>query len=361
MGTLHKHKGKWVVDFRLPRALAQRYGCDRFRRAYKKKAMARKVHGLVSSAITLRDPEGVLANLLNKTEEEYTISTFYERWIEKYCQPRLTPSTVKRYKLSFISVNEHCGNTPLSDLRRQHMDDFIQARKGKVSDSTINKDIIAFKGMMSYAVKVGAILASPLSYFPTLRVQEKALRLPTQEEFYALVDAIPDPAIATMVAIMGETGMRRSEVIDLEWRHVDLRNSRMTVEKTKGKKVRYIPLSEYAMEKLRGLSRFTRPYVFCHQITGKRWKSPDKAFRQARKVVGMEWVTFHTLRHMRGTRWLQNGVDLGSVKEKLGHKDIETTMRYAHYVEAHADESIREAQKRESTGTKAGQTEKGKL
>ena len=358
MGTLHKHKGRWIVDFRLPRYLAQKYNCDRFRRSYAKKATAAKVHAQVQSAITLRDPAGILAALLNQVESKYTVESFYRRWIEKYCQPRLTPSTVKRYELSFVAINDFCGHASIPDLQRKDIDNFIQSRKGNVSDSTINKDIIAFKGMMTYAVKVGAIAASPLTQFPTLRIQEKPLRMPTAEEFHALVASMPDPAIGAMVTVIGETGLRRSEAINLEWKHVDMRNSRITVEKTKGKKVRYIPISSYALEKLHALARFVDPYVFCHQLTGKHWVSPDKAFRQGRKVAKLGWITFHTLRHMRGTKWLHLGVDIGTVKEMLGHEDIETTMRYAHFIKEHGEKSIREAQKLEVEGQKR---DKGKM
>jgi integrase/recombinase XerD len=353
MGTLHKLNGRWVVDYRLPRYLARKYGCDRFRRSYSKKAMARKVHAMVSAAITLRDPDGVLASLLNKTEDKYTVESFYRRWIEKYCTPRLTPSTVKRYKLSFVSINDFCGKSALSEIGRQDLDDFIQSRKGKVSDSTINKDLIAFKGMMTYAVRVGAIPASPLNLFPILRVQEKPRRIPTQEEFHALVKAMPDPAIAAMVAVMGEAGIRRSEAINLEWKNVDLRNAEIVLEKTKGKRVRHVPLSSMALSHLRGLSRFVHtPFVFCHQVSGKRWTSPDKSFRSGREKAKLDWVTFHTLRHMFGTRIVKMGVDIESAKELLGHDDIKTTDRYAKHAKSDAVEALREAQKLEVEGQK---------
>jgi integrase len=159
---------------------------------------------------------------------------------------------------------------------------------------------------------------------------------------------MPDAAISALVAVLGETGARKGEALGLRWQDIDYRARRATFERTKGKRVRSVPLSDLAIEKLRSLVRFVnQPYVFCHQMNGRRWMNPDKAFRAGRKTAGLPWVTFHTLRHMRGTVWLQHGADIRTVKEALGHRDIQTTMRYLKHIESHADRALREAQERE--------------
>jgi len=100
---------------------------------------------------------------------------------------------------------------------------------------------------------------------------------------------------------------------------------------------------------VRGIARFIhQPFVFCHQLTGQRWVSPDKAFRSARKKAGLDWVTFHTLRHMRGTGWIKHGANLESVRQMLGHRDIRTTMIYTHMLETEAMAEVREAQENET-------------
>jgi len=57
---------------------------------------------------------------------------------------------------------------------------------------------------------------------------------------------------------------------------------------------------------------------------------------------------FHDLRHFRATQWLIHGVDIYTVKHYLGHKRIETTMRYLHFVPGHAEDTIRTAQEAEA-------------
>ena len=57
---------------------------------------------------------------------------------------------------------------------------------------------------------------------------------------------------------------------------------------------------------------------------------PRGPFEKARKLAKLNWVGFHDLRRFRATQWVMQGVDLVAVKTLLGHKDIQTTMRYIH-------------------------------
>jgi site-specific recombinase XerD len=359
MGTLRKVKGRWVVDFRLPRFLANKYGCQRFKRRYEKKEVAKDVHEIVQHAIANRDKEGKLAELLNWGETGITVRKFYDRWLKEYVTPRLEPTTKKRYELSFKTVNAECGTFSLKEFTRANLHGYIQSRTGKVTASTINKDIIAVKKMFSYAFEVGAIDRDPLVRFSTLRVQEKVRRIPTREEFESLVNAIDDPALSAMVIVIAECGLRRSEAINLEWKNVNLRQAKVTLERTKGKRVRHVPLPQGALAALRGLTRFVhQPRVFCHQFSGEPWLSPDKSFRAARSKAGLDWITFHTLRHMRGTGWLKHGADVESVRQMLGHRDIRTTQIYTHLLETEAMEAVRAARETEEKAQEKAKEEK---
>lgn len=301
---------------------------------------------MLNGAIATGSLDDVLPGLVGASQEDYTITSFWERFRDEYCKPRL--ASWKRYRLSFDSINAYLGNVPLRDFRREHLHGFVERRTGKVSASTINKDIAAIKKMFSYALEVGAVQSHPLVRFPKIRTQEVALRLPTLEEFYRLIDSMADPAIGALVAILGETGIRKSEGINLQWSHIDWQGRRLIVEITKSKKVRTIPLSDHALDKLRSLVRFVhQQFIFCHQDSGKRWFNPDKVFRAGRKAAGLPWITFHTLRHFRGTSWLQLGADIRTVQMALGHADIQTTLRYLKWVESHSDKAIREAQEKE--------------
>ena len=61
---------------------------------------------------------------------------------------------------------------------------------------------------------------------------------------------------------------------------------------------------------------------------------------KGREKAGLEWVSFHDLRHFRATQWVMRGVDLRTVQELLGHSNITTTMRYVHFAPSHAIRTV---------------------
>jgi integrase len=101
-----------------------------------------------------------------------------------------------------------------------------------------------------------------------------------------------------------------------------------------------LPLSPEAVDLLRDLPRDPEsPFVFC-KANGKPYQDIYSGFRLALKRAGLEDCTIHTLRHTVGSHLVMNGVDLATVKELLGHRDIQTTLRYAHLAQDHKQKAI---------------------
>ena len=112
----------------------------------------------------------------------------------------------------------------------------------------------------------------------------KALRVMTLEEERQLVDAIEEPTIAAYVALLGETGLRKQEGLNLRWDHINFGQRIVSVEFTKSGKPRYIPLSDYAIEWLNSLVRVIGcPHVFARLDTRDRWIDPRGPFEAGRK------------------------------------------------------------------------------
>ena len=319
-------------------------------RIVENRTIGKKLLSRINEAIAMGSWRELREELRRGVEKNISVRQFWERFRDEYCVPRMT--SWKRYQLSFKTLNSVLGDITIREFSRAHLHGYIKSRKGKVSDSTINRDIAAVKKMFSFAFDVEAVETNPLIRFKIIPVQETALRVPTREEFEKLIESMPTPEMSAFVAIIGETGLRKSEALNIKWNDIDLQRDRLILENTKGKKVRYIPLSKQAIDKILEIPRYVEiENVFVHDsgpYRGKRIVNPDKQFRTGRKLAGLNWLTIHGLRHYRATAWLQHGADIRSVQEKLGHKDIQTTMRYAHYVETHGDKAIREAQERES-------------
>jgi len=183
-----------------------------------------------------------------------------------------------------------------------------------------------------------------------LKEVQKALRVMIYEEYRRLIDTVAeeDLTVGVYVVVIGETGMRKSEGLRLKWEHIRTWERIVFIDNTKSGEIRSVPLSDLALDWLGRFIRFVNiPEVFVNSSSGKPWKEPRKTFDRGRKKAGLEWIGFHDLRHFRATQWLASGVDVNTVKELLGHSTIQTTMRYLHYVQTRATESVIQAQRKE--------------
>ena len=141
--------------------------------------------------------------------------------------------------------------------------------------------------------------------------------------------------------ILLHTGLRKSELANLEWDDVDFERKVIKVTakdgwSPKGKREREIPMNDELVELLLKMrSEPKRKYVV-EKNNAKRY---DRAlwenFWRLAKKLDIKRVNIHTFRHTFASYLIINGVDLVTVKELLGHKDISTTMRYAHLVPGH--------------------------
>jgi integrase len=152
------------------------------------------------------------------------------------------------------------------------------------------------------------------------------------------------------------TGMREGEILSLRWGAVDLTEvaldgvksyGKLTVESTndnptKSRRSREIPLTPDLAALLKSMrgevlkkeeatpAAIRQRFVFVNPATGTRWVDTKVAWRSALKKAGLVGLRFHDLRHTFATRFRQRGGALEILQRILGHKDIATTMRYAH-------------------------------
>ena len=277
----------------------------------------------------------------------WTVRSFYERFLEEYCKPHMR--SWRSYEGSFKSLNAMLGNIPLKEFQRKDLHRYVAQRKKQVKLATVNRAIAAISKLFSYALECGEIDTHPLIRFPKLKEPKKVFRPLTVQQFRDLVEVVDNPYLQAMVAVIGETGIRKGEALSLTWKRVDLGRGLLWVELTKNDRTREIPLSQYATGYLSGFPQYLNtPYVFVNSRTGTRWVNPDMPLRRAADRVGLK-VGFHDLRRFRCSHWLMQGVDVRTVQKLMGHSAISTTMRYAGYVSSHALASVREAQANEDS------------
>ena len=140
-------------------------------------------------------------------------------------------------------------------------------------------------------------------------------------------------------------GLRVSETTKLKLTDIDSKRMLIRVEQGKGKKDRYTLLSEPLLPDLRRYYKQFKPkhYLFEGRVPGKPLSEAtlQTVFNKAKEAAGIQkQVTFHTLRHCFATHMLESGYGLEIIQKCMGHKNVQTTMRYLHIRHDHLQKVV---------------------
>jgi len=220
---------------------------------------------------------------------------------------------------------------------------FLQ-KQGKAT-ATIARRLAALKAFYQFLVREKRIKSDPTVNLESPKLEKRLPRVLTVNEVERLL-AQPDPAQPSglrdraMLELLYATGIRVSELVSLNTVDVNLETGYIRCT-GKGSKERIVPLGTLAIQSVReyteqGRSKLVKDQeetaLFVnhhgHRLTRQGfWKIVKKYADDA----GIEKeITPHTLRHSFATHLLENGADLRSVQEMLGHADISTTQIYTH-------------------------------
>ncbi len=226
----------------------------------------------------------------------------------------------------------HFGGKRLCDITPAMVEQYKAARSRQVKAATVNRELACLKHLFTMAIKWDRAMVNPVKevrFFPS---PVGSLRVLSREEEQALLD-VASPHLRAMIITALNTGMRRGEVLGLMWEDVDFANGYLTVRKAKNGEVRQIPMSQHLTGTLKSLKR-VGPYVHSKK-RGVPYGTIVHGFRKAVEQSGIRYCRFHDLRHTFASRLVMAGVDLVTVKELLGHKSLEMTMRYSHPAPEH--------------------------
>jgi integrase len=215
----------------------------------------------------------------------------------------------------------------------------VELRKGTnkhgkaFAAASIKHQLILVRRLFNLAIKWKLYAGpNPVKAVDMPRVDNQKTEYLTDEELtrlHGVLDNWPFDDSAAFVKFALYTGLRRGELFKLTWDAVDFERGMVTLANPKGGKTITLPVSEAALDVLRGLNR-TSPYVFPGK-GGKQRTDFKGPWQRIRKAAGLPAdFRFHGLRHHFASALVSNGVDLAVVRELLTHKDAHTTQRYAH-------------------------------
>ena len=278
-----------------------------------------------------------------KTEKEFTvigramttISGFdrvYRTLEQQVVLRGQAKSTFENYIHRIAQVSLHFNRLP-EEISAEELNEYLAS----LAMSAISPSRSAFKhsvyGLRYYYRYVG--LPDRAIKLPSLKKDAKLPSIFNKDELRRLFNA---PALLkhrVLLMLIYSAGLRSSEVINLKISDIDFERCSIHIRRSKYNKDRMVPLSEYMAVGLQKYIVLERPLTWL--FNGKTLGSPYSAkaiswiMREAVKAAGIDKdVTVHTLRHSYATHLLEDGLNIVTIKELLGHAQIATTMIYLH-------------------------------
>jgi integrase len=335
------------------------------------------------TAKSKREAEKELAKFVVEYEQgdvmegdNMTLREFSKRWIEEYARQNLSPITVKGYERELDNrINPALGNIKLGSLMPMHLIRFynsldtakrLDGKEGKLSGRSKNNIHRIISSMLNDAMQWQLI-----SYNPASRVQP-----PKQEKhkakFYDEVQSVKMLAcleeeelkykVAVYIAIL--TGMRRGEILGLEWKDIDYEKNEISIERTsvyaeglgvftKSTKTENSQrIVSFPNELVVILKKYYKQYLAQRLKCGELWKETDRLmiqwngepmfpstltqwFKKFLTKHELPIITFHQIRHTSATLLIKQGIDIATVAKRLGHSQNTTTLNfYTHAIQS---------------------------
>ena len=241
---------------------------------------------------------------------------------------------VERYIIKTLKA--HFGKYRVSDLTVEDAEKYKTKRSRSVKSATVNRGLTLAKHMLAKAVEWKMIADNPFRGVRNLGVPKRDERVLSADEeikLLAACDRVRSRLLRPLIVLALHSGMRRGEVLSLEWSRVDFDQRAFRIINAKSNAGnRVIPMNTTVHTLLSDLAkRTTSPLIFpSNRKPGEKLLDLKKGFKKTVQLAGIPHIRFHDMRHTFATRLIRAGVDIISVQHLLGHSKITMTARYAH-------------------------------
>lgn len=261
------------------------------------------------------------------TEAQQTTLQEVVKRYEREVLPSKKSREVIAYRLK--TIGSALGDHSLAQLTPSIIAKYRDCRIEAVSSASVRAELSIIRRVLDTAIKEWGIylpFGNPLLQvrYPN-NPKGRERRLEAGEESKLLGELQGNQTVSAIVQLAVETAMRRGEIANLEWEHVNLQARTLHIPETKTDTPRTIPLSTKAVEVLYSLPRNISGKVFTIQSG-----SITQAFKRACKRADIEGLNFHDLRHEATTRLFEKGLNVMEVSSITGHKDLKMLRRYTH-------------------------------
>ena len=286
-------------------------------------------------------------------KETPTLAEFAPRYIEGYARAnREKPSSIDSKEAILRNyLIPAFGDKALGELGQEDMQK-LKGRMSELSNKTVNNTLTVLNTLLKCAVEWGVLSELPMK-IRLLKVTPGRVVFYDFEDYEALVQAARkhDSRALVIVLLGGEAGLRRGEIIALEWTRIDFRRQQLTIDQAewkghvglpKGNKIRMIPMTARLTAALRAHRHLQGARVLYRDDgVAATAKMIRKWLIAAQRLANLPDKGPHTLRHSFCSHLAMRGVPGRAIQELAGHVHLSTTQRYMHLSPTALDRAIR--------------------
>lgn len=211
-----------------------------------------------------------------------------------------------------------------------------------VAPATVNRELAYLKHLFNLAIRDEKTERNPVVKLKMLREPSGRVRFLSDAEEKSLRASLVTDENQERLTVLLQTGLRRTEFLQLRWRDIDLKNAVITIPQSKNGETRHVPMTSEVRSILskRPRSLDSGRLVFPNSVGHADEHWAQKAFPEAVEAAQIEDFRFHDTRHTFASRLAMEGVDVLTIKELGGWKSLSMVQRYAHLSPSHRQQAI---------------------
>lgn len=269
-----------------------------------------------------------------------TEDIWYDQMVRKLQINGKSERTQEAYLRSVRQLKDYCHKDP-STISEEELEQYFLYRRNE-SHWAPKSLRLCYYGIRFY---YRFVRGSDFALFSILKAQkeERLPEIPTKDTIHKVLSVVTTFHNFTFFSTVYSCGLRLQEGLNLEVTDIDSARMLVYVHRGKGAKDRYVPLPRQTLELLRRYWKTHRnPRLVFPALGRGRTGGPTAttsmnrasvqgALTRAVKKAGITTrISVHTLRHAYATHLLEEGVNIRVIQRYMGHKSLETTMRYLH-------------------------------
>lgn len=294
--------------------------------------------------VIVKERLGEDIGIKHKKRNVFALKDLYEHYIE---WAKGNKATWDRDANLYTLHMSELAHREVTTLKASDFEQLKQKKLKTLSPRTVEYMLAVARHMFNHAIRNELVKnwTNPLSGRKVRmpKVDNQKLVYLTHEQARKLLDALKEEhAISYYFSVLSLfTGARFDEVAQLTWQDVDFQHGTIHIHPSKNgnaRKVAITPLVEEVLHELEERRKSVQG-VIVPNSKGQRWKRMPKQWQPVadrlfvgNKEAGKYRITPHTLRHTHASWLAKNGTDILRIKEQLGHKKLDMTLRYAHLI-----------------------------